>query len=94
MSGVARPRKIPLRQCAVCGTQRPQREFVRVVRSPEGQVSVDDGPRRLPGRGVYLCTTPECMTQGARGRRLAQRLEAEVPEPVRAELLRRAQAVV
>jgi predicted RNA-binding protein YlxR (DUF448 family) len=53
-----------------------------------------DDVGRMPGRGVYLCLSAPCLTQGARGRRLSQRLEAEIPEGVRAELLRRAQAAV
>lgn len=89
----ARVRKVPMRQCAVCGAARAKRELLRVVRSPEGVVTVDDGGRAA-GRGVYVCASADCLTQGARGRRLGQRLEADIPVAVRDELLRRAQAAV
>lgn len=90
MTGAVHPRRVPQRQCSICGAERIKRELVRVVRSPQGEVAVDDGGR-MPGRGAYLCLAAHCLTQGARGRRLSQRLEAEIPEAVRAELLRRAQ---
>ena len=93
MTGAPHPRRVPQRQCAICGAERAKRDLVRVVRSPQGEVALDDGGR-LPGRGAYLCREAHCLTQGARGRRLSQRLEVEIPEAVRAELLRRAQAAV
>jgi len=79
-------RKIPLRQCAVCGTLRPKRELVRVVRSPQGEVTVDR-TGRANGRGAYVCQTPACLRQGARGKELARRLEVPIPEAVREALL-------
>jgi hypothetical protein len=63
------------------------------VRSPKGEVSIDEGGR-APGRGAYVCRTPACLLEGAKGRRLRQRLEVEIPEAVRADLIARAQAAV
>jgi predicted RNA-binding protein YlxR (DUF448 family) len=87
-----RPRPVPMRQCSVCGAQRPKRELLRIVRTPQGEVEIDEGPRTRPGRGAYLCGAGACLTEGARGRRLRQRLGVEIPEAVKAELMRRAQA--
>ena len=92
MTGPAR-RRVPLRECSVCGASRPKRELVRVVRSPQGEVAVDGGGR-MPGRGAYLCRQAACLTEGARGRRLRQRLGVDIPEGVRAELIGLAQAAV
>ena len=48
------PKKIPMRQCVGCREMKPKKELIRVVRSPEGQVSLDF-KGKLPGRGAYLC---------------------------------------
>lgn len=88
-----RPRRVPVRQCSACQSERPKRDLLRVVRSPAGEVTIDEGGR-APGRGAYLCRTAACLTEGARGRRLRQRLETDIPEPIRSELLSRAQAAV
>ena len=46
------PKKIPMRQCVGCREMKPKKELIRVVRSPEGQVSLDF-KGKLPGRGAY-----------------------------------------
>lgn len=92
MSQTVRPRKVPLRQCAVCGMARAKRELVRVVRSPAGDVTVDR-TGRASGRGVYLCETAACLREGARGRQIGRRLEADVPDSVLRELAALAESI-
>lgn len=48
------PKKVPMRQCLGCREMKPKRELTRVVRSPEGQVSLD-ARGKAPGRGAYVC---------------------------------------
>lgn len=86
------PRKVPLRQCAVCNAERTKRDLLRVVRSPEGEVSIDR-TGRVSGRGVYLCTSGACLREGARGRQLARRLETDIPDRVRQELQALAESI-
>ncbi len=73
------PRKIPMRQCVGCRTQKPKRELVRVVRSPEGQLSVDTRGKK-PGRGAYVCRDPECLRKAIRSKALSRALDTPVPE--------------
>ena len=47
-------KKIPMRQCLGCREMFPKRELIRVVRSPEGELSLDF-KGKAPGRGAYLC---------------------------------------
>src|ERR671916_796064 len=55
-------RHIPERTCVACRSPRPKRELVRVVRAPDGTVTVDDTGKKS-GRGAYLC-----RRAGGRGR--------------------------
>lgn len=66
---MVRQRHIPLRRCLACGTQRPQEELIRLVRKPEGQVSVNVG-RNISGRGAYLCYSKTCWDRGLKRNRL------------------------
>ena len=34
-------KKIPMRQCLGCREMKPKKELIRVVRSPEGEISLD-----------------------------------------------------
>ena len=75
------PKKIPMRQCVGCREHRPKRELVRVVRSPEGNVSLDFSGK-ANGRGAYLCRNPECLKKAVRSRALERAFSAQVPEEV------------
>lgn len=72
-------KKIPLRQCLGCREMKPKRELVRVVRSPEGEVSVDLTGKKN-GRGAYVCRDAECLKKAIRSRALARALEAQIPD--------------
>ena len=66
------PKKIPLRQCLGCREMKPKRELIRVVRSPEGELSLDF-KGKAPGRGAYLCRDVKCLRAARRARRLRVR---------------------
>ena len=53
-------KKIPLRMCTGCAEMFDKRTLVRVVKSPEGEVSLDLTGKK-PGRGAYVCKNPECL---------------------------------
>ena len=75
------PKTIPLRHCLGCREQKPKNELIRVVRSPEGVVSLD--PRgKAPGRGAYLCRNAECLKKAVRSRALERSLNVEIPEEI------------
>ena len=54
------PKKIPLRQCVGCREMKPKKELVRVVRSPQGEISIDT-KGKAPGRGAYVCPSQQCL---------------------------------
>lgn len=53
-------RKIPMRQCCGCLEMKPKAELVRVVKSPEGEISLDLSGRKN-GRGAYICKSLDCF---------------------------------
>jgi len=74
-------KKIPMRQCLGCREMFPKRELIRVVRSPEGELSLDF-KGKAPGRGAYLCGKPECLKKARKSRAIERALSVEVPESV------------
>ena len=66
-------KKIPVRRCVGCNAQRPKRELVRVVRSPEGEISIDLRGK-APGRGAYLCPIGRLPCQSAQGQAAGTRV--------------------
>jgi predicted RNA-binding protein YlxR (DUF448 family) len=62
-------RPLPHRTCVACRTVRPKRQLVRIVRTPEGEVVVDEKGKRN-GRGAYLCARRGCWIEALTRRRL------------------------
>ena len=72
------PKRIPLRQCLGCREMKPKAELVRVVRSPEGAVSLDLRGK-TPGRGAYVCRSADCLKKAQRSKALSRSLGVEIP---------------
>ncbi len=85
------PKKIPMRQCVGCREMKPKRELVRVVRSPEGAVSLDFRGK-APGRGAYVCPQTECLKKAVRSKALSRALECEIPQEIYDALVARMEA--
>ena len=75
------PKKIPMRQCLGCREMLPKKELIRVVRSPEGAVSLDF-KGKLPGRGAYVCPRQECLARARKSRALERAFELSLPAEV------------
>jgi predicted RNA-binding protein YlxR (DUF448 family) len=72
----SRPRHIPQRTCVACRQTGAKRQLVRVVRAPDGSVTIDPSGKKS-GRGAYLCDSPECWQAGLRRGALARGLKLE-----------------
>ena len=76
-----RVKKIPMRQCLGCNEHKPKIELLRVVRSPEGEISLDFKGKKS-GRGAYLCRDVKCLRRARKSKRIDRNLEVEIPEAV------------
>ena len=74
-------KKIPMRQCLGCREMKPKRELIRAVRSPEGEVSLDFRGKK-PGRGAYVCRSPECLKRAVKSKALSRAFGVEIPQSV------------
>jgi len=74
-------RKTPLRMCMGCGEMKPKPELVRIVRSPEGEVSLDPVGKK-PGRGAYLCPSTECLRAARRKKRIERALDVRIGDDI------------
>ena len=75
------PKKIPMRQCLGCREMKEKRALIRVVKSPEGEVSLDFKGKK-PGRGAYVCPDPACLARARKSRALERAFSAQLPGEV------------
>lgn len=82
-------RKIPLRKCIGCSEMKDKRTLVRIVRSKEGEISVDLTGKK-PGRGAYICKDIACLEKAQKAKRLERAfstaIEPEIYDTLRREL--------
>ena len=74
-------KKIPQRQCLGCNEHKPKKELLRVVRSPEGEISLDFTGKKS-GRGAYICHDVRCLKKARKSKRIERSLECQIPEEV------------
>ncbi|MBQ7172917.1 MAG: YlxR family protein [Clostridia bacterium] len=74
-------KKIPMRQCMGCNQHKPKNELLRVVRDPEGGISLDFKGKKS-GRGAYLCFDVQCLKKARKSKRLDRVLECEIPAEI------------
>lgn len=79
------PKSIPQRQCVGCREKKPKPELIRVVRAPDGGISLD-ARGKAAGRGAYLCLDPECLKKARKSRAFDAPIPAEIYEQLTAEL--------
>ena len=74
-------KKIPVRQCLGCNEHKPKAELIRVVRSPEGEISLDTRGKKS-GRGAYICHDVKCLNKARKSKRIDRALECTIPEEI------------
>ncbi|MDO5022127.1 MAG: YlxR family protein [Eubacteriales bacterium] len=74
-------KKIPMRMCVACRNMIPKKELIRIVRSPEGEVSIDEKGKKS-GRGAYLCKTKACIEKALKQKTLERALDVQLTEEV------------
>ena len=84
-------KKIPMRQCLGCREQKPKKELIRVVRAPEGGLSLDFRGKAA-GRGAYVCPKPDCLQKALKSRAISRALDCELPEELAEQLRRQMEA--
>lgn len=74
-------KKIPMRKCTGCNEMKPKKELIRVVKSPDGEISLDLTGKKS-GRGAYICREKACLEKARKAKRIEKSLETAIPDSV------------
>lgn len=74
-------KKMPQRQCIGCGEMKDKKDMIRVLKTPEGEITLDATGRKN-GRGAYLCPSMECLKRARKGKGLERSFKMAIPEEV------------
>ena len=75
------PKKTPLRMCLGCREMKPKSELIRIVRSPENEISLDPTGKK-PGRGAYVCKKTECLKRTEKAKALSRAFNTMITEDI------------
>ncbi|MEG0832947.1 MAG: YlxR family protein [Oscillospiraceae bacterium] len=74
-------KKVPIRMCTGCRESKPKKELVRVVKSPDGEISVDLTGKKS-GRGAYLCKNAKCLEKARKIKSLERAFECAISDDI------------
>ena len=72
-------KKVPIRRCVGCGEHFPKNTLIRVLRTPEGEITLDLTGKKS-GRGAYICKNAVCLKKARKSRRIESSLECQISE--------------
>ncbi|NLH00404.1 MAG: YlxR family protein [Clostridiales bacterium] len=74
-----------MRQCTGCREMKPKREMIRVVKSPENEISLDF-KGKAQGRGAYVCRNADCLKKAIKSKALEKSLDISIPDDIYTQL--------
>ena len=74
-------KSIPQRTCSVCRTQKNKNKLLRVVKSKDNIINVDETGKQS-GRGAYICYDMECLEKAQKSKRLEKVLEIKIEDEI------------
>lgn len=78
-------RKIPMRTCVVTKESLPKKELLRIVRTPEADIIVDE-TGKCNGRGAYIKKDLSVLEIAKKSKILEKKLECEIEDSVYEEI--------
>lgn len=81
-----KPKKVPMRKCVATDEQLPKKEMFRIVRTPEGDIIIDE-TGKAKGRGAYLSKKKLAVEKARKKQILDRHLEVKVPENIYDDLI-------
>ena len=80
-------KRVPQRQCIGCRESKSKKELIRIVKTPEGTITLDRTGRKN-GRGAYLCDDQDCLKKARKSNALSLSFRMNVPDAIYDELER------
>lgn len=74
-------RKIPTRMCIGCGEMKPKKELIRIVKTKEGEISLDLTGKKS-GRGAYICNNLKCFQKARKAKKLERSFSCQISDEI------------
>ncbi len=78
-------KKVPMRQCLGCREMKPKKELIRVVKAPDGSISIDTKGKK-PGRGAYICYDQSCLKKAIKSKAIERAFSSPISTEIYSQL--------
>lgn len=78
-------KKVHLRQCVGCGEMKDKKEMIRVVKTPEGNITLDF-KGKVNGRGAYICKDATCLEKALKNKGIERSFKISIPDEIKTSL--------
>ena len=78
-------KSLPLRMCLGCRESKPKTELIRIVKTPDGHILLDERGK-TSGRGAYICRSRSCFEKAFRSKALERSLSVAIPDGIYADI--------
>ena len=86
-------KKVPMRTFLGCMSEKPKKELLRIVKTPEGTFKIDN-IGKMNGRGAYSCKNMECIKKICKGKKLGKAFGEQPGQEVYDMILQAAESVL
>ena len=83
---MATVKRIPQRKCVGCGISKDKSDLIRIVRSPENEISIDLLGKKS-GRGAYICKSGDCLKKAVKSKKFDRHLNIKIPDELTESLI-------
>ena len=74
-------KKQPQRTCIGCNSKKDKKEFIRIVKNKENEISIDRTGKK-EGRGAYICDNIACLEKLIKSKRLEKVFDIKISEEI------------
>ena len=72
---------LPQRMCVGCRDMKNKRELIRVVKTPEGKITIDS-TGKMNGRGAYVCPNEDCLQKAVKSKGLERAFKQQITQEI------------
>ena len=74
-------KKQPQRTCIGCNSKKDKKEFIRIVKNKENEISIYRTGKK-EGRGAYICDNIACLEKLIKSKRLEKVFDIKISEEI------------
>ncbi len=74
-------KKQPQRTCIGCNSKKDKKDFIRIVKNKENEISIDRTGKK-EGRGAYICDDITCLEKLIRSKRLEKVFDMKISNEI------------